>query len=114
MSADIDTAMVYYGAKKAGVLKKNKSGYEFLYDSQYLSDSNAVPVSLSLPLSQAKYEAKQLFPFFEGLLPEGWLLEVTSVAAKIDKQDKFKLLLHTGRDPIGAVSIKPIEDILDE
>jgi len=55
------------------------------------------------------YESPRLFSFFDGLLPEGWLLDVTSSTANIDANDKFGLLLHTGEDPIGAVSILPLD-----
>src|SRR3989344_2134844 len=100
-------AAIFYGKKRAGLLRKSESGYEFAYDENYLKDSGAFPISLSLPLRPEKYESRELFPFFEGLLPEGWLLNITAATAKIDKEDKFHLLLHTGEDPIGAVSVKP-------
>lgn len=102
-------AAVFYQGKKAGVLAKTGKGYEFTYDSAYLNEHGARAISLSLPLQPEKYESTRLFSFFDGLLPEGWLLELTSTVAKIDKEDKFRLLLHTGRDPIGAVSLKPLE-----
>ena len=60
---------------------------------------------MSFPLASKKFESKTLFPFFEGLLPEGWLLGITSKALKIDENDKFELLLHVGKDTIGAVSV---------
>lgn len=72
-----------------------------------MSDANARQISFSMPMRSEKYESAVLFPFFDGLLPEGWLLDLISATAKIDKNDKFQLLLHTGRDPIGAVSVIP-------
>ena len=105
-----EAAIVYYGKRKAGILGKTKAGYEFAYDPDYLKEPSALPVSLSLPLASERYESTQLFPFFEGLLPEGWLLNITATTAKIDKEDKFHLLLHTGQDPIGAVSVRPLEE----
>jgi len=101
-------AIVFYGKKTAGLLRKSETGYEFTYDGDYLKDPSALPISLSLPLRSEKYASSELFPFFEGLLPEGWLLNLTVAIAKIDKNDKFRLLLHTGEDPIGAVSIREI------
>lgn len=108
MSAD--RAEIFYGDKRAGELRKTDTGFEFAYDGAYRSDAEARPISLSMPLRAGKYESKALFPFFEGLLPEGWLLELICASAKIDKNDKFRLLLHTGQDPIGAISIQAIED----
>ena len=103
-------AAVFCKGKPAGLLTKKTAGYEFSYDASYLSDPDAVPISLAMPLRTEKYESRALFPFFDGLLPEGWLLDLTCAAAKIDKNDKFRLLLHTGQDPVGAVSVRPLED----
>lgn len=110
MERQSSKAAVFYQNRQAGLLIKTGKGYEFVYDPAYLHSPGARPISLSLPLQQEKFESTQLFSFFDGLLPEGWLLELTSAIAKIDKEDKFRLLLHTGRDPIGAVSLKPLEE----
>jgi len=104
-------ASVYYNGKKAGVLQRTAAGYIFEYDQEYAAAPGARPVSLAMPLNQRKFEAVKLFPFFEGLLPEGWLLKITSKALKIDKENKFELLLHIGGDTIGAVSIIPDKDV---
>lgn len=101
-------AEVFYQEKKAGILSKTSRGYEFAYDSQYLSDPRALPICLTMPLREEKYESPDLFPFFKGLLPEGWLLALTSKTLKIDPNDKFNLLLHTGQNTVGAVHVRPI------
>ena len=103
-------ALVYYKDRLAGILRKKDRGYEFRYDPAYLEQPDALPISLSMPLQREPYTSEKLFPFFEGLLPEGWLLDITSRTAKIDKKDKFRLLLHVGQDPIGAINIKPMEE----
>ncbi len=104
-------ALIYYDGAKAGVLQKNAAGYVFEYDRAYVAAPGAKPISLAMPLNKVRFESENLFPFFEGLLPEGWLLNITSRALKIDKDDKFELLLHIGKDTIGAISIIPKEDI---
>lgn len=104
-----ERAIVYCGDKEAGELVKKPGGYEFTYKPDYLRDPDAAPISLGLPLNPDKYASPRLFPFFDGLLPEGWLLELTCTSAKIDKNDKFRLLLHTGKDPLGAISIRPVD-----
>jgi serine/threonine-protein kinase HipA len=109
-TSDSHRAAVYHGRRLAGVLTKTADGFEFAYDGGYLSEPEATPISLSMPLREEKYESKELFPFFDGLLPEGWLLDMICATVKIDPEDKFRLLLHTGGDPIGAVSVKPIEE----
>jgi len=103
-----ERAIVFYGNKEAGKLVKKPSGYEFTYRLDYLRDPSSMPISLAMPLVQNTYTSPTLFPFFDGLLPEGWLLELTCTSAKIDKNDKFHLLLHTGKDPVGAVSVRPV------
>jgi serine/threonine-protein kinase HipA len=107
-------ALIFYGNKEAGELIKKEAGYVFAYKPDYLRDPDAMPISLALPLTATPYESPRLFSFFDGLLPEGWLLELTCSSAKIDKNDKFRLLLHTGRDPIGAISIRPVDKESDD
>ncbi|MCW3081692.1 HipA N-terminal domain-containing protein [Segetibacter sp.] len=34
------------------------------------------PVSLTLPLKDQPYTSNVMFPFFDGLIPEGWLLDI--------------------------------------
>lgn len=104
-----ERAIVFYADREAGELTKKPAGYEFAYNPEYLRDPDSMPISLAMPLTETKYESPTLFPFFDGLLPEGWLLELTCTSAKIDKNDKFHLLLHTGKDPIGAISVRPAD-----
>lgn len=103
-------ARVFCKQKLAGILTKTKNGYEFVYDHAYMSEPDSAPISLSMPMREGKYESKELFPFFDGLLPEGWLLALTSAIAKIDEDDKFALLIHTGEDPVGAISIRQFSE----
>lgn len=107
MDKVITSAGVYYRDIKAGTLTQTEEGYEFIYNPEYLRDPTAQQISFSMPLRIEKYESDKLFSFFDGLLPEGWLLDLISDTAKIDKNDKFRLLLYTGRDPIGAISVLP-------
>ena len=52
---------------------------------------------------------KVLFSFFDGLIPEGWLLDIAEKSWKIDTRDRMSLLLACCKDCIGAVSVVPIE-----
>ena len=100
------TAYVYIRSIYAGVLCETDEGYTFSYDEQYLNREDASAVSLTLPLSERIYTSKTLFPFFDGLIPEGWLLDVVSRNWKIDDKDRFGLLLVACKDVIGNVSIR--------
>ena len=99
--------VVYFDKTVAGYITETDEGYEFIYDNTYLDTSSSLPVSLTLPLSAKTYRSKTLFPFFDGLIPEGWLLDIARHHWKVKGNDRFELLLLTCRDAIGAVSIVP-------
>lgn len=100
------SAYVYVRNHFAGILSETDSGYQFVYEKDYLTSEEAAPVSLTLPLSTEPYLSTTLFPFFDGLIPEGWLLNVVSRNWKIDVKDRFGLLLVACKDCIGSVSIQ--------
>lgn len=102
-------AKVFINSTLAGILTEDDHGYEFHYDSDYLKLDNAEAVSLTLPLTDKPYRDKVLFPFFDGLIPEGWLLDIAQQSWKISARDRFSLLLACCRDCIGNVSIIPEE-----
>ena len=100
------TAYVYVRNTFAGTLKETDAGYSFEYDTDYLEKEKSTAVSLTLPMKKEAYTSKVLFPFFDGLIPEGWLLNIVSENWKIDTKDRFGLLLVACKDPIGNVRIK--------
>lgn len=93
-----------------GTIEEQGERIVFTYSAEWLQRPDAVPVSLTLPLRGEPYESNGLHPFFENLLPEGWLLEVASKTLKISKGDPFGLLLATCGDCIGAVEVEPPDD----
>lgn len=106
MSDAYRTARVYVRDVFAGVLSETDRGYSFVYDGEYLRSGNATAVSLTLPLSGDEYTSGTLFPFFDGLIPEGWLLDVVTRNWKISPADRFGVLLVACRDAIGNVSVR--------
>ena len=103
-------AEVYYKNSLAGILAETDAGYEFCYIKDYLESKNAKPVSLTLPLTDKPYHSNVLFPFFDGLIPEGWLLDVALRNTDISYLDRMSLLLLCCKDCIGAVSVVPIKE----
>jgi serine/threonine-protein kinase HipA len=99
-------ALVYFKDIEAGVLEEYENGFRFTYKEDF--KKKRIPISLSLPLLDSPHESSELFPFFVGLLPEGWYLDIVLTALKIDKNDPFGLLLSTCAETAGAVSIKEI------
>ena len=107
-------ALIQYKGKTAGILEETDEGYEFQYDKKYLADDASKPVSLTLPLTEKPYKSPVLFSFFDGLIPEGWLLDVALRNTDISELDRFSLLLLCCKDCIGAVSVIPLKEESDE
>ena len=97
---------VYVRDTLAGRICETEDGYAFTYDDACLNEQDATAVSLTLPLRKEPYESKTLFPFFDGLIPEGWLLNVALHNWKLNQKDRFGLLLIACENCIGNVSIR--------
>jgi serine/threonine-protein kinase HipA len=100
---------VLYDGQLSGYLSETDEGYDFSYTDEYLATENARPVSLTFPLQKSAFRSTVLFPFFDGLIPEGWLLEIAMEHWKLNPRDRFELLTATCRDTIGAVTVEPKE-----
>jgi serine/threonine-protein kinase HipA len=103
-------AEVFIQDTLAGRLRETETGYQFVYDEDYLQMEAAEAVSLTLPLTGKPYHNAVMFPFFDGLIPEGWLLEVAEKNWKLNQRDRMGLLLACCRDCIGAVSIVEVKN----
>jgi len=102
---------VYYQEHLAGVIMETNDGeYIFQYDANYVIEHPAEFIVFSMPVTGKPYVDKRLFPFFEGLIPEGWLLDIASLNWKISSNDRMGLLLACCQNCIGAVSVVPIPD----
>tara|TARA_R100000935_G_scaffold5943_2_gene13329 strand:+ start:7838 stop:8152 length:315 start_codon:yes stop_codon:yes gene_type:complete len=92
----------------AGILSENEEGYFFQYEMTYLDSMVKKPVSLTLPLQKEPFKAEYLFPFFDGLIPEGWLLNIAQKNWKLNPRDRMGLLMATCKDCIGNISVRPL------
>ena len=82
---------VFYNSIFAGIITETNDGeYTFSYDSSYIQKYPKQLITLSMPVSSKVYREKRLFPFFEGLIPEGWLLEIASDNWKINKKQALE------------------------
>ncbi len=102
-------AIVKIGEGVAGILTEDEQGYSFQYTQEYLTQPNARPISLTLPLAESPHTSPVRFPFFDGLIPAGWLLELSQRNWKIDGRDRMALLLRCCRDCTGNVQIYPLK-----
>lgn len=98
-------AKIYYKHLLAGNLVEDEHGFTFTYDTNYLQYLESRPISLTLPLREEPYKSDMLFPFFDGLIPEGWLLNIAQEHWKIDPRDRMALLVACCKDCIGVVSV---------
>lgn len=102
-------AEIYRKGILAGLLIEDGGEYRFCYDESYLKRANAKPISLTLPLQEDAFISPVLFPFFDGLIPEGWLLDVALRNTNISVLDRMSLLLLCCKECIGAISVLPLK-----
>jgi serine/threonine-protein kinase HipA len=103
-------ALIKIEERTTGWLSQDEEGYHFVYDAAYLNSQDAIPVSLTLPLQALPFTSNTLFPFFDGLIPEGWLLDIAEHNWKLNPRDRMGLLLACCKDCIGAVSVHPVTE----
>ena len=103
-------AAIKIEAQLAGWLTQDEQGYHFMYDQAYAAQPGAQPASLTLPLREAPYTSNVLFPFFDGLIPEGWLLDIAEKNWKLNPRDRMGLLLACCKDCVGAVSVEEVKE----
>jgi len=104
-------AIIKYNNMPAGILKELDSGeYEFEYDAQYIQNHPDLFITFKMQVRREPYISNRLFPFFDGLIPEGWLLTIAAESWKINKNDRMGLLLACCQNTIGAVSVHPVTD----
>ncbi len=103
-------AIIKYNNNLAGILTEEDNGeYQFVYDETYAQTFPNQFITFQMPVTTRPYRSKMLFPFFDGLIPEGWLLNIAAESWKINKNDRMGLLLACCQNAIGAVSIHPIK-----
>ena len=102
-------AHVHFRGRLAGTLEKtSETGYKFQYDRKYLKE-NFIEIATSFPMSDTFYKSNYLHPFFDNITIEGWLLGYVEKVLHIEKSDRFSLLMTTGQNTIGAVTVHPLD-----
>ena len=103
---------VFINTTLAGIIEERDGLFTFQYEDSYLNSLNAKPISLTLPLRKEIYSQKTMISFFDGLIPEGWLLNIITDNWKINPRDRMSILLLACKDCIGNISVVP--DLLEE
>lgn len=102
-------AKIFYDTIFCGILTETDDGeFTFKYEDEYVNQYPDQFITFTMPVRKKEYKDKRLFPFFEGLIPEGWLLDIASKNWKINTNDRMGLLLACCQNCIGAVSVQPI------
>lgn len=89
-----------------GIIWEDEYGYHFHYDELYLKNPVYGAASMTLPLRSEVFTEENMLPFFDGLIPEGWLLQIAIDNWKLNPRDRMSLLLTLCKDCIGDISIK--------
>jgi serine/threonine-protein kinase HipA len=104
-------AQINFFGEHVGFLWEDEHGFHFHYLSVYVEASEQCPISHSLPVQVEPFESQQLFSFFDGLIPEGWLLNLATESWKINPRDRMGLLLTCCKECIGAVSVISLDNV---
>jgi serine/threonine-protein kinase HipA len=88
----------------AGILEEMEIGrkYRFFYYENYCGPS----IALTMPVDKKEFVFNRFPPFFDGLLPEGPLLEGLLRQRKIDRFDYLSQLIAVGNELVGAVTVQ--------
>ena len=106
----MNKAKIYLNNIFCGILVENSDGYFFKYDSDYLKREDAKALSPTMPLQEEEFEKEFLFPVFDGLIPEGWLLDIIDKNSKINPRDTMKLLITCCKDCIVNITVSNYEE----
>ena len=101
---------VYIKDVFCGIITESEEGYTFEYDKAYLNMDGATALSPTMPLTDETYVKEMMFPVFDGLIPEGWLLDIAQSLWKIDSRDRMSLLLACCKDCIGDIGVIELKD----
>ena len=101
---------VYIKDVFCGIITESEEGYTFEYDKAYQNMDGATALSPTMPLTDETYVKEMMFPVFDGLIPEGWLLDIAQSSWKIDARDRMSLLLACCKDCIGDIGVIELKD----
>lgn len=99
-------ADIYISDKFCGILTEDSTGFHFKYDNAYLASEYAEPLCPTMPLTDTEYVKEMMFPVFDGLIPEGWLLDIVTKSWKINPRDRMSLLMECCGDCVGNISVR--------
>ncbi len=98
---------IYMNGYEVGEYIQRRSGaQEFIYSDAWLAHRAAIPVSLSLPLTDKIHKGEVVYNYFDNLLPDSMDIRnriQSRFGAKTNQP--FDLLSYIGRDCVGAIQL---------
>lgn len=98
---------IYMNGYEVGEYIQSGSGaQEFSYFDTWLERSNAIPISISMPLTDRNHKGPVVYNFFDNLLPDS--MEIRNrIQARFGARTNqpFDLLANIGRDCVGAIQL---------
>lgn len=102
MTATLD---VYLHADLIGHLLQDDHGAtSFQYSQEWLANTDAIPLSVSLPLQKEQFGEKQCKPFFAGVLPDSAKRSLIARNLGISANNDFAMLKEIGGECAGAIT----------
>jgi serine/threonine-protein kinase HipA len=104
----LDVRLDGYAARIGTLARATSGNVAFRYSAEHLSAVNALPLSLSFPLTDEPFGDVATRAFFDNLLQErDQPLKEVRERHNIERDDLVGLLFHMGADCAGAISILP-------
>ena len=101
----IASVPVWFDALHVGEVTVSEDGaLAFSYSEKWLATEGAFPLSLTLPLDEARYPSEVISPWLANLLPEEEQLHVLTRSLGLDRADTLAVLKEIGGDTAGALS----------
>jgi serine/threonine-protein kinase HipA len=94
------------GIEVGEYIQRSGGAQEFNYFDTWMSRKGAIPVSLSLPLTEKVHKGEAVYNYFDNLLPDS--MEIRNrIQARFGAKtnNPFDLLSSIGRDCVGAIQL---------
>lgn len=98
---------IYMNGYEVGEYIQHRSGaQEFIYCDDWLKNKSAVPLSLSLPLTDKVHKGDNVYNYFDNLLPDSPEIR-KRIQSRFDAKTNrpFDLLAEIGMDCVGAIQL---------
>ena len=110
-----DELVVLMAGDPAGALHRRRDAITFVYDSDYLDDFEATPLSTAMPIDQRIHSGEHVAAWIDGLLPDNERVRfLWGREFGVDEHSPFDLLgTKVGHDCAGAIQFCRVEELDD-